>query len=314
MPRYVEEHFIKAAAAVGLKVEPRADGLWRIEHVLADLRSDRLLAVRKLGKPESSYRKATFRKEHLDQDQHLDAVLVGPGHPLYGAVDERLNEQLGTLSAGIAVYVDQESEVAYRLHFFEVSIRGQNSKGEHQTLHGELVAVREELTGPTIGTGRFSVVPADSLLDLPPHTEPPPSLALFDATAAADFIKITFQMELRGRCQEERRHFVDICRDYLTRSFDARVRAAQDRVMALRMRETSQPEVAIARQRAENELTDLRGPAARGSPAWTGSPWSSTVPCATSLPRWFCPPVLGNGQASAQRRKTSTPMSAVDRK
>jgi superfamily II DNA or RNA helicase len=257
MPRYVEEHFIKAAAAVGLKVEPRADGLWRIEHVLADLRSDRLAMVRKLGKPESSYRKATFRKEHLDQDQHLDAVLVGPGHPLYGAVDERLNEQLGTLSGGIGVYVDEESEVAYRLHFFEVSIRGQNSKGEHQTLHGEMVAVREELTGPTTGTGRFSIVPADSLLDLPPHPEPPSSLALFNATAAADFIKITFQMELRGRCQEERRHFVDICRDYLTRSFDARIRAAQDRVMALRMRETSQPEVAIARQRAENELTDL---------------------------------------------------------
>ena len=53
MPRYVEEHFIKASAAVGLKVEPRADGLWRIEHVLADLRSDRLQAVRKLGKPET---------------------------------------------------------------------------------------------------------------------------------------------------------------------------------------------------------------------------------------------------------------------
>jgi superfamily II DNA/RNA helicase len=82
MPRYVEEFFIKASAAVGLKVEARADGLWRIEHVLADLRSDRLQAVRKLGKPDSSYRKATFRKEHLEQDQHLDAVLLGPGHPL----------------------------------------------------------------------------------------------------------------------------------------------------------------------------------------------------------------------------------------
>ncbi len=257
MPRYVEEHFIKAAAAVGLKVEPRADGLWRIEHVLADLRSDRLSAVRKLGKPETSYRKATFRKEHLDQDQHLDAILVGPGHPLYAAVDESLNEQLLTLSGGIGVFVDEESEVPYRLHLFEVSIRGQNSKGEHQTLHGELVAVREELSGPTTGTGRFSIVPADSLLDLPPHPEPPASLAVFDATSAADFIKITFQMELRGRCQEERRHFVDICRDYLTRSFEARIRAAQDRVMALRMREASQPEVAIARQRAENELTDI---------------------------------------------------------
>jgi hypothetical protein len=257
MPRYVEEHFIKASAAVGLKVEPRADGLWRIEHVLADLRSDRLQAVRRLGKPETSYRKATFRKEHLDQDQHLDAILVGPGHPLYAVVDEKLNELLTPMVGGTAVFLDEESEVPYRLHLFEVSIRGQSSKGEQQTLHGELVAVREELSGPTTGAGRFSMVPADCLLDLPPHPEPPATLAVFDPSAAADHVKVTFQMQLRSRCQEERRHFVDICRDYLARSFEARIRAAQDRVMVLRMRESSQPEVALARQRAENELTDI---------------------------------------------------------
>jgi superfamily II DNA or RNA helicase len=258
MPRYVEEHFIKAAAAVGLKVEPRADGLWRIEHVLADLRSDRLQAVRKLGKPDPAYRKVTFHKEHLDQDQHLDAVLVGPGHPLYAAVDEKLNEQLATLLGGAAVFVDEMAESPYRLHFFEVTIRGQNSKGEQQTLHGELVAVREEMSGQASGAEKFSVVPADCLLDLPPHPDPPSSIAVFDPAAAIDYIKCTHQMGLRNRCQEERRHFVDICRDYLTRSFEARVRAAQDRVMALRARETTQPEVAIARQRAENELTDIQ--------------------------------------------------------
>ena len=65
-------------------------------------------------------------------------------------------------------------------------------------------------------------------------------------------------MELRSRCQEERRHFVDICRDYLTRLLRCPVRASQDRVMALRVRSQSQPEVAIARQRAENELTDIQ--------------------------------------------------------
>ncbi len=51
-------------------------------------------SVRRLGKPEPTYRKITFHKEHLDEDQHLDAVLLGPGHPLYAAVDERLNEKL----------------------------------------------------------------------------------------------------------------------------------------------------------------------------------------------------------------------------
>jgi len=256
MPRYVEEHFLKAAAAVGLKVEPRADGLWRVDHVLADLRSDRLQTVRRLGKPDSAYRKITFHKEHLDQDQHLDAVLVGPGHALYAAVDEKLNEQLAGLVGGAAVFIDELADSPYRLHFFEVAIRGQNSKGEPQTLHGELVAVREELSGPT-DSSRFSIVPADCLLDLPPHRAPPDSLDVFDAAAAADFIKCSYQMELRNRCLEERRRFVDVCRDYLVRSFDARIRAAQDRVMALRARESAQPEVAIARQRAQNELDDL---------------------------------------------------------
>ena len=100
MPRYVEQHFVNAAREIGLKVEPRADGLYRVEHVLADLRSDRLAAVRRLGKPETTYRKVTFHKEHLEMDQHIDAVLIGPGHPLYAAVDERLNEMLGAAHGG----------------------------------------------------------------------------------------------------------------------------------------------------------------------------------------------------------------------
>ncbi len=97
MPRYVEAHFLSAARAVGLRINSRADGLWRIEHVLADLRSERLVAVRRLGKPEASYRKLTFYKEHLEQDRHLDAVLLGPGHPLYAAVDEKLQGKLGEI-------------------------------------------------------------------------------------------------------------------------------------------------------------------------------------------------------------------------
>ena len=48
MPRYVESHFLDAVRAVGLRTEARADGLWRIEHVCADLRSERLAAVRRL--------------------------------------------------------------------------------------------------------------------------------------------------------------------------------------------------------------------------------------------------------------------------
>jgi superfamily II DNA or RNA helicase len=256
MPRYVEQHFLAASREVGLRIEPRADGLWRVEHVLADLRSDRLQTVRRLGKPESEYRKITFHKEHLDLDQHLDAVLLGPGHSLYSSVDEKLNETLASLSGGVAVFVDGTSDVPYRLHFFEAKIKGQKTNGEAMDLHGELVAVREENAENT--SERFSVVPADCLLDLPAHPDSPAELEPIDAILASDFLKSTYQMEVRAKCQEERRHFVDVCREYLERSFDARIRAAQDRVMELRAREANSPEIAIARQRAENDLADLK--------------------------------------------------------
>lgn len=256
MPKYVEKHFIESAKEVGLRVEPRADGLWRIEHVLADLRSDRLNSVRRVGKADASYRKVTFRKEVLEQDQHLDAVLVGPGHPLYAAVDERLNEQMAPLLGTPGVYVDPMADAPYRLFFFELTIRGQRATGDPDTLFAEVVAVREDPRAPA--DERYCVVPADCLIDLPGHPAAPDVIELIDPAAATDFLKGTYQMDVRNRCQQDRQHFVSVCHDYLERSFDARVRAAQDRVMALRKKEAGSPEMALARQRAENDLADLK--------------------------------------------------------
>ena len=258
MPRYVESHFLTAAREVGLRVEARADGLWRVGHVLADLRSERLAAVRRLGKPDAAYRKLTFYKEHVDQDQHLDAVLLGPGHPLHAAVDEKLRELLDAVRGQAAVYVDATADAPYRLHFFEIAIRGQTTAGEATTVHAELIAVREELGEGVATSDRYDVVPADVLIDLPAHPCPHASLPGIDYAPVADYVKTTVQMERRQRTQEERERYANVAHDYLERSFDARVRAAQDRVMALRAREPGEPEVALARQRAEQDLVDLQ--------------------------------------------------------
>jgi superfamily II DNA or RNA helicase len=265
MPRYVESQFVAVAREVGLRVEPRADGLWRIEHVLADLRSERLHAVQRLGKAETSYRKITFHKHHLEQDAHLDAVLLGPGHPLYAAVDEKLNEKLAALGGQVAFFVDPQATAPYRLHFFEIAIKGKNSKGGDVPLYGELIAVREEgRTGfqpvsisPVEGSPVFEVVPSDVVLDLPPHPTPPESVDAVNPPPAADFVKSTYQLACRARCQHEREHFARVCREYLVKSFDARIRKAQERVMGLMARERESPEMALARQRAEQDLADL---------------------------------------------------------
>ena len=257
MPRYVESHFVCAAKAVGLRTEPRADGLWRVDHVRGDLRTERLAAVRRLGKPDASYRKLTFYKEHLEQDQHLDAVLFGPGHPLYAAVDEKLKEVLGDLVGQTAIFVDSIADTPYRLHFYKISVRGQTTRGEATSIHAELVAVREEVGERVLDADRYATVPADVLIDLPAHPHPPETLPEIDYGAIGDYIKTTLQMDRRREAQTERGRFADVAHDYLVRSFEARVRAAQNRVMRLRAREPKEPEVSLARQRAEQDLADL---------------------------------------------------------
>jgi len=250
MPRYVEEQFIAAARVVGLRVEPRADGLWRIEHVLAELRSDRLQSARRIGKAEASYRKVTFHKEHLEQDQHLDAVLLGPGHPLYAAVDEKLNEGLSPLLGGVGVFTDPLTDRAYKLHFFEISIRGKDTRAGDVPLYGELVTVRED-------DGRFEVIPSELILNLVAAPNPPVRLDPVDHQPAADFLKGTYQTECRARCREERQRFANVIRDYLERSFKARINKAQERAMLLAGQAASRPEYKLAADEARKLVDDL---------------------------------------------------------
>ena len=260
MPRYVEAQFVAAAREVGLRIEPRADGLWRVEHVLADLRSERLRSVQKIGKAESSYRKITFHKHHLEQDAHVDAVLMGPGHPLYAAVDEKLNERLAGLVGGVGFFVDPLCKESYRIHFFEISIRGKDSKGNDVPLYGELVAVREDLParGAQAGRGHYEVIPSDILLNLAAHPHPPQKIEPTPLLPATDFLKATYQLECRARCQSQRQHFARVCREYLEKSFKARIDRAQERAMNLMAEATTKPEFKLAADEARKYVDELQ--------------------------------------------------------
>ncbi len=254
MPRYVEAQFIAAAREVGLRVEPRADGLLRIEHVIAELRSERLQSVQKIGKAESSYRKITFHKEHLEQNAHLDAVLIGPGHPLYAAVDEKLLERLAGLIGGIGFFVDPMCKEPYCIYFFEISVRGKDSKGNDVPLYGELVAVREE-------RGHYEVIPSDILLNLAAHPHPPHKIKGIETTInlskASDFLKSTYQLECRARCQKERQKYATICRNYLEKSFDVRIKKAQERAMNLMAQAVTMPDFKLAADEARKYAEEL---------------------------------------------------------
>jgi polyhydroxyalkanoate synthesis regulator phasin len=80
----------------------------------------------------------------------------------------------------------------------------------------------------------------------------------FDTQAASDFLKSTYQLECRARCQEERQRFARICREYLERSFDARIKRAQERAMSLLAEASTRPEFKLAADEARKYVDELQ--------------------------------------------------------
>lgn len=168
MPIYIEEFFKKAADFTGLRVEERADRLLRVEHVLEKFRNPNLDTAKR-GLPQTSYRKLTFRKQDLQNDNNIDAELLSPGHPLFAAVNEVLVSKLSKDVGKVSVFYDPRQTKPYRVHFFEIRLDGlkpgRTTANTTQTtpVYAELVAVMEDVDG----SNRMQVNP-DLLHDLTP--------------------------------------------------------------------------------------------------------------------------------------------------
>jgi len=248
MPEYIEKFFLKTSEAIGLKVEKRADGLYRIPYVPSDLRSERLESVRKYGKPDSEYKKITFHKEDLDKDMHLDAVLVSPGHPLYAVIEEKLLEKLKNLYGKQAIFLDVNATNPYWIHYLELSIIGEP---KDSLLYKELVAIKEE-------NSQFSLLPSDILYDLSIYPKELDSLLQPNIENAKDFLMSTYQFQKRNEILDERNRHTQIVNDYLTQSFDKRIYSTETKIMELRARELTGEDVRLSMQNLEKELEDLK--------------------------------------------------------
>jgi SNF2 family DNA or RNA helicase len=222
MPEYVARYFGKAAELTGLRVEPRADGLWRIPHVTAPFRSDQLKSFSQFGRPETEYKKVTFHKEDLERDAHVDAVLLNPGHPLYAAVDERLNTKLRELRGACSVLLDSTSAEPYWIHFFEFSLKD----AEDKDFYLELVTIRQDKHG------KLEHTPPDILHDLAPYPQVLPELPSLDVVLAKDFLMTGYQLQRRQQLLNARQEQEAVIKEYLKKSFDARIFATQSKIMS----------------------------------------------------------------------------------
>jgi hypothetical protein len=226
MPEFVEGFFMRAAEVTSLSVEPRADGLWRVEHVPGQFRSDDLIAVKRFGRPESRYLKFTFRKEIARKSQHLDSVLVSPGHPLFATVDEVLGQRTSGTRGGVARFLDPFSPRAYRVHFFDVEVEGGTAGGGYEPAAGALVTVVED------DGGALDLGAPDILHDLTPAEEPVEIQVGEDAIARVrTFVMANVQFDMRERAAADRLREVEIRQKYLEESLTISIRRARERWM-----------------------------------------------------------------------------------
>ena len=253
MPEYVEGFFLRGSDLTGLQVEPRADGLWRSEHVPQIFRSDDLAAVKRFGRPDQRYLKYTFRKDLARQSTNLDSDLVSPGHPLFASVDEVLNERVVNAKGQVARFLDPFSPSPYRLHFFEVEVEGGTADGSYEPASGALVTVVES------ADGSLDLGAPDILHDLTAAGESIEVEIPEDAVARVrTFVMANVQHEMREAAARERGREVEIRRKYLEESFTISIRKARERWMRF-ADEVAQgrEEMKLVRDNADRDLKAL---------------------------------------------------------
>jgi Domain of unknown function (DUF3883)/Helicase conserved C-terminal domain len=254
MPEYVEQFFGRACGQVGVRLERRANGLWRIENVPQSVRAERLNSVKRLGRPQESYRKLTFQKEIRSRAEHEDAVLISPGHPLYASISEVMLEKLEVVRAGAAPFVAPWATEVFPIHFFTFTVRGYDTHGDPENAYGELVAVTRE-------GGEPKVIGADVLHDLTPVDVGPGEDAMptpADLQQAESYIKVQIQHDEVQSARERRLEQADLRREYLIESMDAQRERLEAKWSELEDRVyQGEHAAALARDRAQSRLDDL---------------------------------------------------------
>jgi hypothetical protein len=252
MPEFVETFFRRTCEQLGVRLERRADGMWRIENVPRSVRSDRLRATQRLGMPQQTYRKLTFLKEQRARAEHEDAVLLSPGHPLFAAASEALRDKLAGAEGAAAPFYAPWARAPYPIHFFAYRIDGLATTNAREEVYAELVAVGE-------GPNGLERVPADVLHDLTPA-----EVAAHDAPAteairlAESFVRSEMQLPAVARRRAERLEQANLRRDYLVEAFDAQQQQLELQWSKLEERVYRGDEAAsFARDQAARRITEL---------------------------------------------------------
>jgi superfamily II DNA or RNA helicase len=212
MPEYIEKFFVEAYRSFGGTIAPLKDrkGVWTISRVPPDLRKLPSILERRYGKVGNSYPQITFDKDLIVG--YSDLEFVGPGHPLFEAVVERVLTTYGPSLRQGACFYNADATDATVLWLLKCGV---------EDGHGRMVG--ERLFALHLSGGAFRKSQPYALLDLkPPDGEPalPPPVrqSATDADSVINWSLDEVTPEYFGEIQARRTRELGIKEKYVRKS------------------------------------------------------------------------------------------------
>ena len=247
VPEYIERFFAKACAFLGIPLETRRDGHYRLIPVPASLRQRSVEFQNRYGEVQRSYRDFTFYKEEA---RKTGAELVAPGHPLLEAViEEVIAKGEAELKRG-AAFVDPSGELSGVVWFVEAEVRDGSGTPAGKRLYAVFQPPH----------GGLRPISSGVLWDLKPAAGAEGRFPL-DPLAVQAYVAEELVPQLLSEIKAERERQARVKERYGLRSLDALIGEAEADLLELETRRAKGeeiPEPLFARLRERREELEER--------------------------------------------------------
>jgi len=243
---YIEKFFLKASEKMGISVEKRKDGFWRVSSVPYELRNLPHEFKLRFGEVFKEYNKFSFEKEQAFKGQ---AEFVAPGHPLLEAIVEKIFEKYSAEIDKGAVFLDPSGSMNGFIWFLE----GQINDGSGYVAGKRIFALYQD------SQNNIRQVSPSILWDLKPHNAS--AIKEIQGLAPSEDSILAFAVEkVLPRYLEElrrqREHDAEIKKKYGIRSIQELILQSESKLIDYETRRAKGeaiPEVIIVNERRNKE-------------------------------------------------------------
>lgn len=246
-PEYVEAFFEKACELLGVPLERRNDGLWRLRSVPLELRQVNHEFKRRYGEVQRDYTRFTFVKE---QARRTGAEFIGLGHPLLETILEQVQKRAQEALKRGACFADPEGKLDGWLWF----VVGEVRDGDDKVVGSQMFTLYQSASDGTLCPIQSSV-----LWDLIPLPAQPEVALPPQANREVDSFVTNWLESYRQELSQQRQYEAEIKRKYGLRSLEQRIVECESKIMEYEERRFKGVPIPEAEfQRVRRQLEDYR--------------------------------------------------------